>query len=213
MKRIIVLVCSLSVLIACKNKSEEVEIDETKTETPADTIVPRDTVAIETIEVEKANSTPKEEIKEVKEVKEIKAETKQAEVGYASFGSKFKPNKVLNKEEMLKKYKGMKKGDTLAVQFKSKIKDVCKKKGCWMAMDLANEKESFVRFKDYGFFVPLNADNSTAVVNGRAYLDVITVDELKHYAKDGGKSEEEIAKITEPKITYAFQADGVLIEK
>ncbi|RZK07342.1 MAG: DUF4920 domain-containing protein [Flavobacterium sp.] len=132
---------------------------------------------------------------------------------YASFGSKFKENKALTKEEMLKKYKSMKKGDTLAVQFKSKIKDVCKKKGCWMSMDLANEKESFVRFKDYGFFVPLNADNSNAIVTGRAYLDVITVDELKHYAKDGGKSEEEIAKITEPKITYAFQADGVLIEK
>ncbi len=80
-------------------------------------------------------------------------------------------------------------------------------------MDLTNEKESFVRFKDYGFFVPLNADNSNAVVSGRAYLDVITVDELKHYAKDGGKSDAEIAKITEPKITYAFQADGVLIEK
>lgn len=212
MKKIIVLVCSLSVLISCKNKSEEVEIDEVKTEVPVDTIAPKDTLAIAPNETKETEGMENEKIDE-QEIKEVKIETKKSKVEYASFGSKFRESKVLNKEEMLKKYKSMKKGDTLAVQFKSKIKEVCKKKGCWMSMDLANEKESFVRFKDYGFFVPLNADNSNAIVTGRAYLDVITVDELKHYAKDGGKSEEEIAKITEPKITYAFQADGVLIEK
>ena len=211
MKKIVVLICSLSLLVSCKNKSEEVEIDEIKTETPADTIAPKDTLA--TTPLETTEPELKEEKIKEQDIKDVKVETKEAKMEYASFGSKFKENKALTKEEMLKKYKSMKKGDTLAVQFKSKIKDVCKKKGCWMAMDLANEKESFVRFKDYGFFVPLNADNSNAIVTGRAYLDVITVDELKHYAKDGGKSEEEIAKITETKITYAFQADGVLIEK
>lgn len=212
MKKIFILACSLSILISCKNKSEEVEIDETKTEIPADTIAPKDTLAVAPAELEEPKVAEEEKINEA-DIKEVKVETKAPKVEYASFGSKFKENKALTKEEMLKKYKSMKKGDTLTVQFKSKIKDVCKKKGCWMSMDLANEKESFVRFKDYGFFVPLNADNSNAIVTGRAYLDVITVDELKHYAKDGGKSEEEIAKITEPKITYAFQADGVLIEK
>lgn len=212
MKKVFVLVCSLSLLIGCKNKSEEVEIDEIKMETPSDTIAPKDTLAIAPAETEASEATKSEKLDE-QQIKDVKVETKETKVEYASFGSKFRENKALTKEEMLKKYKSMKKGDTLAVQFKSKIKDVCKKKGCWMSMDLANEKESFVRFKDYGFFVPLNADNSNAIVTGRAYLDVITVDELKHYAKDGGKSEEEIAKITEPKITYAFQADGVLIEK
>jgi len=212
MKKIFVLVCSLSLLVSCKNKSEEVEIDEIKTEIPADTIAPKDTLATAPVATDESVIVEKEKIHE-EDINEVKVENKQSKVEYASFGSKFRENKALTKEEMLKKYKSMKKGDTLAVQFKSKIKDVCKKKGCWMSMDLANEKESFVRFKDYGFFVPLNADNSNAIVTGRAYLDVITVDELKHYAKDGGKSEEEIAKITEPKITYAFQADGVLIEK
>lgn len=207
MKKIIVLVCSLALISSCKNTSEEVEIDETKTEIPTDTIIPTDTLAIETVEGQETDVLSNEEIEEVK------VETKESKVQYASFGGKFTADKALTKEQMLKKYKSLKKGDTVAVQFKSKIKEVCKKKGCWMSMDLTNENESFVRFKDYGFFVPLNADNSNAVVSGRAYLDVISVDELKHYAKDGGKSEAEIAKITEPKITYAFQADGVLIEK
>lgn len=132
---------------------------------------------------------------------------------YASFGEKFKVTKVYNKAEMMKKYKKLKKGDTLVVQFESTIKSVCKKKGCWMKMELKDDNSSFVKFKDYGFFVPLNADNSDAIVNGKMFVDVESVEELRHYAKDGGKSAAEIAKITKPEVTYAFLADGVYIKK
>lgn len=132
---------------------------------------------------------------------------------YALFGDKFKVTKILTKDEMLKKYKNLKKGDTINVQFVSNIKSVCKKKGCWMKMELAGDNNSFVKFKDYAFFVPLNADNSTAIVNGKAFVDVVSVEELKHYAKDGGKSAAEIAKITKPEVTYSFMADGVYIKK
>ena len=132
---------------------------------------------------------------------------------YTLFGNKFKVSKFYTKNEMLKKYKSLKKGDTITVQFQSNIKAVCKKKGCWMKMELAGDDDSFVKFKDYGFFVPLNADNSQAIVNGKAFVDVISVDELKHYAKDGGKSAAEIAKITKPEVTYAFLAYGVYIKK
>lgn len=132
---------------------------------------------------------------------------------YAVFGEKFTPANVLTEKAMLKKYKSLKKGDTITIKFKSVIKEVCKKKGCWMNMDLSNSQNSFVRFKDYGFFVPLNADGSEAIVNGKAYIDVVSVEELRHYAKDAKKSQEEINKITKPKVTYAFQATGVLIKK
>lgn len=132
---------------------------------------------------------------------------------YASFGDKFQPTNVLSEKQMLKKYKNLKKGDTIAVKFKSNIKAVCKKKGCWMELDLTDDTKSFVKFKDYGFFVPLNADNSEAIVSGKAFVDVVSVSELKHYAKDAGKSQAAIDSITEPKVTYSFMADGVLIAK
>jgi hypothetical protein len=132
---------------------------------------------------------------------------------YASFGNKFKVTKIYTKDQMLKKYKTLKKGDTISVQFQSNIKAVCKKKGCWMKMELAGDDESFVKFKDYGFFVPLNADNSEAILNGKAFVDVESVESLRHYAKDGGKSAAEIAKITKPEVTYSFLADGVYIKK
>jgi hypothetical protein len=132
---------------------------------------------------------------------------------YALFGEKFKVTKIYTKNEMLKKYKKLKKGDTITVQFQSNIKQVCKKKGCWMKMELAGDNESFVKFKDYGFFVPLNGDNSQAIVNGKAFVDVESVESLKHYAKDGGKSAAEIAKITKPEVTFSFLAEGVYIKK
>lgn len=207
MKNAIALLCLLLSVAACKNKSEEVEVDETKIENPADSIVQKDTVAINEAEVDT-------KIIEAETEKPEPTESKvQDKASYATFGSKFTADKVLSKDEMLKKYKAMKAGDTVAVKFKSTIREVCKKKGCWMSMELPNNKESFVRFKDYGFFVPLNADNSEAIINGRAFIDVVSVAELQHYAKDGGKTQEEIDKITEPKITYAFQADGVQIKQ
>lgn len=132
---------------------------------------------------------------------------------YALFGEKFQMNNVISNKQMLAKYGTLKKGDSVLVKFSSTIKEVCKKKGCWMQMDLSNGEKAFVRFKDYGFFVPLNADNSEAVVYGYAFLDVVSIDELKHYAKDAGKSQEEINKITKPEVTYAVTASGVYIKK
>ncbi len=132
---------------------------------------------------------------------------------YVSFGDNFQPKKVLTEKQMLKKYKSLKKGDSVKVVFQSNIKSVCKKKGCWMNLDLSDGKKAFVKFKDYGFFVPLNADGSDVIVNGYAFIDVVSVSELKHYAKDAGKSQAEINKIKKPEVTYSFMADGVLIKK
>lgn len=197
MKKIITLGVVLVAMAACKKNDTAPTAPEAETTT--DTIAKTDTVAMT-----------------VKEVKEFVTEGDVAQTqqvnGYTVFGQKFTPKNVLTSDQMIKKYKSLKKGDTVVVQFKSKVKEVCKKKGCWMSMILPGEKESFVRFKDYGFFVPKNGDGSEAIVHGKAYLDVVSVSELKHYAKDGGKSQAEIDKITQPKITYAFLADGVLMK-
>ena len=113
----------------------------------------------------------------------------------------------------MKKFANLKEGDTIDVKFKSKINEVCQKKGCWMSVDLGNENETFVKFKDYGFFVPLNAQDKEVIVNGKAFISVESVADLKHYAKDAGKSQAAIDSIIEPEVTYSFMANGVLIAK
>lgn len=136
-----------------------------------------------------------------------------AKTEYASFGDKISDEKAISAEEMSKQFETLKEGDTLTVKFKSKINSVCKKKGCWMTLNLGNDKEAFVKFKDYAFFVPKNADNEEAIVNGKAYVSIESIDELKHYAKDAGQSQASIDSIVAPKTTYSFMADGVLIKK
>lgn len=146
--------------------------------------------------------------------KQVEAE-KEVAIAYDSFGAEIDDSNVLTMEEAEVKFKNLKEGDTLTFKFKSKISDVCQKKGCWMKAPMSNGEKVRVSFKDYGFFMPKNLPelDATAVMNGKAYISVITVDQLKHYAQDAGKSEDEIAQITDPRRTLSFEADGVLIEK
>ena len=61
--------------------------------------------------------------------------------------------------------------------------------------------------------MPLDSKDREVIVEGKAFVKITPVEELKHYAEDAGKSLEEIAKITEPKTEFAFEADGVLMKK
>lgn len=145
-------------------------------------------------------------------VAEQEASPAVSEVSYKVFGDSITKEDVISKEEMLAKYETMKQGDTLNVKFSSEIISTCKKKGCWMTLNLSTGKEAFVKFKDYAFFVPKEgAENHEAIVSGKAFIEETTVDQLKHEAKDAGKTQEEIDKITEPSKNYRFMADGVLI--
>jgi hypothetical protein len=132
---------------------------------------------------------------------------------YAIFGDSISVDKAITNEEMLVQFDKLKPGDTLNIKFKSKINSVCQKKGCWMTLELPSGKEAFVKFKDYAFFVPKNAQNAEVIVNGKAYVSIESVEELKHYAKDEGKSQAAIDSIVAPKTNYSFMADGVLIKK
>ena len=146
-----------------------------------------------------------------KEQKKDNKEFQNENIAYISYGKKISAEDAVSMEAMVNKFKDLKKGDTIDIKFASNVNEVCKTKGCWMKLDLGKEKEMMVRFTDYGFFVPLNSDKRDVIVEGRAFITEISVEELQHYAKDAGKSEEEIAQITVPKTTYGFEADGVLM--
>ena len=106
----------------------------------------------------------------------------------------------------------MKNNDNLELVIEGKIESCCQKKGCWMKIDKGNGETMMVTFKDYGFFVPLESGGKTALMKGIAYYDTISVEMLKHYAEDAGKSEEEIALITEPELAISFEASGVKLK-
>jgi hypothetical protein len=135
------------------------------------------------------------------------------EVSYASFGDSISTEGAISGDELAKMYTTMNPQDTLEVKFTGVIENVCQKKGCWMNVKLSDSVSTFIRFKDYGFFMPFNAAESEAIINGKGFISVTSVDELKHYAEDEGLSQEEIDAITEPEIGFNFLADGVLIKE
>ena len=102
--------------------------------------------------------------------------------------------------------------DSIQIAISADITQACKKKGCWMTIDLNNGEDMMVQFKDYDFFVPLDAGGHKTTVSGVAYKKVTTVDELRHYAEDAEASADSIASITEDKVEWAFMADGVVVE-
>lgn len=151
-----------------------------------------------------------------KNSKESQKENKKEVVSevYSSFGDKISSEDYLSSMDALVQYQSLKKGDTINLKFASKIEEVCSKKGCWMKLPAGETEETImVRFKDYGFFMPLDSNGKEVIVEGKAFVKEVSVDELKHYAEDAGKSKEEIAKITEPKLELAFEANGVLMKK
>lgn len=100
-----------------------------------------------------------------------------------------------------------------AFKVKGTIVQTCLKKGCWMTVDIGNNQKMTVRFKDYGFFVPKSgADGLEVVFEGVARKEVRSIEELRHYAQDAGKSKEEIAQIAAPKEEITFEANGVIIK-
>jgi hypothetical protein len=128
------------------------------------------------------------------------------------FGETFKAKDVVSYDELLAKLNSKKE---VEVQVEGKVDGVCQAKGCWM--NIVSEKnpkaeKMFVKFHNYGFFMPLDLAGSNVIMKGKAFVEETSVDELRHYAEDAGKSKEEIAKITQPKRELKFMATGVKIK-
>ncbi|EMR01183.1 DUF4920 domain-containing protein [Cesiribacter andamanensis] len=87
----------------------------------------------------------------------------------------------------------------------------CAKKGCWMKVAVTGDEDMRVTFKDYGFFVPKDLNGQEVVMEGTLKRKVSSVEELRHFAEDAGKSPEEIAAIQQADTIYSFEAVGVKI--
>ncbi len=147
--------------------------------------------------------------KEVSESEAYDAFQKNKGDGKA-FGEKVTAKDAVTYDAMLEKMSKAGKIDNVKVT--GTVEAVCKAKGCWM--NISSDKGApsmFVKFKDYGFFMPKDLAGKKVVMVGNAFKETTTVDELRHFAEDAGKSKEDIAKITQPKEDIKFMATGVLI--
>ncbi len=124
------------------------------------------------------------------------------------FGEEVKPGNV---KPAAKMEAAMGNEKTVDMKIEGKVVDVCKKKGCWITLEMPNGDPMRVTFKDYAFFMPMDIVGKKVVLDGLAKKQTISVETLRHYAEDAKKSPEEVAKITDPKKELAFEAKGVVI--
>lgn len=125
------------------------------------------------------------------------------------FGKEINENKVIEANALPEK---MGSKTEMEAKVSGTVESVCQVKGCWMKVKMAGGETMRVMFKDYAFFVPKDIAGKTVVFEGEAQKKTVPVEHLQHYAKDAGKSQEEIAKITEPKEELTFIADGVIVK-
>ncbi|MEM9888130.1 MAG: DUF4920 domain-containing protein [Bacteroidota bacterium] len=126
-----------------------------------------------------------------------------------NFGARMTAEDAIPFADLMQKMEDV---DSMQVKVRGTVEAVCQKKGCWMnIVSTETDKQMFVKFKDYGFFVPLDISGQEVIMEGYAYREVTPIEELRHYAEDAGKSAEEIAKITEPEEAFKFLASGVIV--
>ena len=145
---------------------------------------------------------------------ETPAPTSQLDGGTAShYGDIIDANGALSIADLYTQMEGQ---TSVNTKFEGKIVQTCRKKGCWMSIDMGIDT-MYVQFKggcsNGGFFVPVEGvDGKTMIAEGVCTWDTSDVDWLRHLAEDAGKSIDEINAITEPKITMNFEANGVIIK-
>lgn len=156
-------------------------------------------------------SSESQDQSEEKEKTEMKEEAKTEKQDSSIRGEALSDAEIMPFMQM---YNSMQSKDSMELKTQATVNKVCQKKGCWMTLNTSDkslEEPIMVRFRDYGFFVPKDISGEKVIIEGTAYKQMTSVDELKHYAEDAGKSQEEIDAITEPKEEVIFIADGVKI--
>lgn len=124
-----------------------------------------------------------------------------------SFGEEFAEADVINIADVRAKL-----GDNeeMPVQVSGTISQKCKSEGCWLTLKENDDNNVMVMFKDHGFNVKdIDCEGKTAVINGRAYWNVVSVEDQKHFAEEDGLDG---GDITGPKKELRIEATGVIIK-
>lgn len=127
------------------------------------------------------------------------------------FGENFDRSNVISYEQFNTQLADK---DSLVATITGTVESVCQVKGCWaniVSVTNPDMESMFVKFKDYGFFLPKDISGKEITLQGVGYREVTSVEELRHYAEDEGLSAEEIAAITEPQEELKFMASGVVM--
>jgi hypothetical protein len=93
-------------------------------------------------------------------------------VGIKSFGAEMTEEGFVTLDQATAMLKDV---DSLPLKLSGKVKEVCQNKGCWMNVVSENGESQavFVKFKDYGFFVPKDCAGKKVIMEGWMNLGIM----------------------------------------
>ena len=100
-----------------------------------------------------------------------------------------------------------------AVVVEGVIAAACTRKGCWMQLAPSAEEAARsvrVTFKDYGFFIPLDAQGMNARAEGVAVVKTLSKADADHLEEEGAKL---TRKEDGTALEVSFVANGVELRK
>ncbi len=97
------------------------------------------------------------------------------------------------------------------VKMEGKIVQMCKAAGCWYTVEGKDGTVLTVSMKEHKS-LPKDWVGKTVVAQGTAYVNTISVEELRFALKEEGATNEEIESIEEPEKELNFLAEGVVLK-
>lgn len=103
------------------------------------------------------------------------------------------------------------------VRVEGTVAQVCKMAGCWLTLQNPTGQPIRVQVprdsSGYVFTFPTDLGIAEVIVEGTVTADTTSVETLRHFAEDEGRSQEEIDAITEPEPTVILTARGALVKR
>ncbi|AGH94600.1 DUF4920 domain-containing protein [Pseudobdellovibrio exovorus] len=131
-----------------------------------------------------------------------------AAVSTTEFGAALTLKKSITIDQALANLNNQKENsESKTVLVEAQVDKVCVKKGCWMSLK-SKTSDVRVKFKDYGFFVPISLVGKTVLAEGVMLKKELTLGQTKHYVEDEGGDP---SKVTEPRTDYQMIATGVKV--
>lgn len=110
--------------------------------------------------------------------------------GYEVYGSKFEfTGKEVSLQTVISEKEVYQNQEVVT---KGKIKQVCRKKGCFFMLS-NGDNEARVTFKDYSFFIPTDSGGKNVLLKGKFKIEQLSEKKAEHYAKDAGEDPVETA--------------------
>lgn len=104
-------------------------------------------------------------------------------------------------------------GDATEIETKVKgeVVGICPDKSCELKMDMEDGTCMVVKLNNLTVPIPRDITGKTAIVEGKLYVDTTSSKVIPGYKKDSGISVSESEAISDPEVSLAFNARGLII--